>query len=176
MPSNPDTETTSAPRGLQSRAKREFVEMAGRFFQLLGLPRSTGQIYGLLYLSSVPLSLDDVSQLLSISKGSASTGTRHLLAWRAIKQVWVPGDRKDFFEAVPDIGAIVQGGYTEFVKPRLSSSKKRLDTIREGLEADAREEQLSAEDIEFCQKRLAKLERLQKKIETIAPIAEKLLF
>lgn len=150
--------------------------MAGRFFQLLGLPRSTGQIYGVLYLSSVPLSLDDVSQLLSISKGSASTGTRHLLAWHAIKQVWVPGDRKDFFEAVPEIGAIIQAGYAEFVRPRLSGSKKRLELIREELEADAKEGTLSAEEVEFCKKRLASLEKFQKKIETIAPIAEKLLF
>ena len=78
---------------LDSRARREMVEASGRLFQLLGLPRSTGQIYGLLYMSARPLSLDDICELLSISKGSASTGTRHLASWAAIRQVWVQGNR-----------------------------------------------------------------------------------
>src|ERR1043166_2383342 len=88
------------PRALLCKGKMDMVEAIGRLFQGFGLPRSTGQIYGLLYLSKKPLSLDDLVELLSISKGSASTGTRHLASWGAIRQVWVPGDRRDFFEAL----------------------------------------------------------------------------
>jgi DNA-binding transcriptional regulator GbsR (MarR family) len=76
---------------VDSKARREMVESAGTLFQTLNLPRSTGQIYGLLYLSACPLSLADICEMLAMSKGSASTGTRHLCSWGAIRQVWVPG-------------------------------------------------------------------------------------
>src|ERR1051325_7726277 len=88
------------------KGKMDMVEATGRLFQSFGLPRSTGQLYGLLYLSKKALSLDDLVELLSISKGSASTGTRHLASWGAIRQVWVPGDRRDFFEALDDFRTI----------------------------------------------------------------------
>ena len=56
----------------ESKAWQEMVEVGGRICQILGFPRITGQIYGLLYLSDEPLSLNRVSSLLGISKGSAS--------------------------------------------------------------------------------------------------------
>ena len=112
------------------------IEAAARLCQLIGLPRSTGQIYGLLYLSPGALSLDDVVELLGISKASASTGTRQLASLRAIRQVWVQGDRRDHFEAVPDIGSLLRIGYTEFLQPRLKSSRARLDRMMSSLNDD----------------------------------------
>ena len=95
-------ESAVAPKSLDSKARKDMVEAAGGLFQALGLSRSAGQIYGLLYLSDKPLSLDDMVDLLSISKGSASMGTRHLASWGVIRQVWVPGDRRDFYRLAED--------------------------------------------------------------------------
>ena len=89
---------------MQSKAWQEMVEVGGRICQVLGLPRSTGQIFGLLYLSTEPLSLNKMSAMLGISKASASTGTRQLAAWGAIRKVWVPGERRDYYEVVEDLG------------------------------------------------------------------------
>lgn len=152
------------------------VEASGRLFQLLGLPRSTGQIYGLLYLSPRPLSLDDLCELLSISKGSASTGTRHLSSWGAIKQIWVPGDRRDHFEAVGDLSQLIRASYSEFVKPRLNSSEKRLASIFAELEKDVEQGLLEKEDYKFCSERLRSLLRFQKKVQGFGPLVGKLLF
>ena len=152
------------------------VESAGRLFQLLGLPRSTGQIYGLLYMSVRPLSLDDICEFLSISKGSASTGTRHLASWAAIRQVWVQGDRKDHFEAVGDLAEIARASYAEFVKPRLASSEKRLAIIFDELERDVEQGALTPEEYKFCFERLRKLLLFQKKVQSVSPLHEKLLF
>ena len=49
-----------------------FLNAASSF----GLPKSYGQIYGLLFCRDVPLSMDEVMNLLEISKGSASQGLR----------------------------------------------------------------------------------------------------
>lgn len=156
-----------------AKSRRDMIEASGRIFQLLGLPRSTGQIYGLLYLSNRPLALDDLVEMLSISKGSASTGTRHLAGWGAIRQVWVPGERRDYFEAVPDLKSLLRGSYSEFIKPRLNSSEKRLSAMLADLERDEKEGVISREEYEFCQERLKALGRLQKKVKTFAPLAEK---
>lgn len=142
--------------------------------QLLGLPRSTGQIYGLLYLSIKPLSLDDIVEMLGISKASASTGTRQLASWGALRQVWVPGDRRDYFEVVADLGSLIRGSYVNFVKPRLASSQKRLDSMLAGLEEEQQQGALTAEEYRHYAERLKNLSRIQKKMQTLMPFAEKL--
>jgi DNA-binding transcriptional regulator GbsR (MarR family) len=159
---------------LHSNARREMVETGGALFQLFGLPRSTGQIYGLLYLSPKPLSLDDLTNILSISKGSASTGTRLLSGWGAIRQVWVPGDRRDHFEALGDFAQLLRASFSEFVKPRLYNSERRLASISEELERDAERGALSRQEYRFCADRLRMLLRFQKKMQSFGPIAEKL--
>ena len=108
---------------VQSKAWQEMIEVGGRICQLLGLPRSTGQIYGLLYLSAEPLSLNHMSSMLGISKGSASMGTRQLASWNAIRKVWVPGERRDYYEVVEDLGQLIRGSFNNLV-PRIQSSKK----------------------------------------------------
>ena len=112
------------------------VEVGGRICQVLGLPRSTGQIFGLLYLSTEPLSLNQMSSMLGISKGSASMGTRHLAAWGSIRKVWVPGDRRDYYEVVEDLGQLIRGSYNNLIKPRIQSSKDRLAALKVNLKED----------------------------------------
>ena len=160
---------------LESTARRDLIAASGSLFQILGLPRSTGQIYGLLYLSEGPLSLDDMARMLSISKASASIGTRQLVAWGAIRQIWVPGDRRDHFEAVGDLGQLLRASYGEFIKPRLESSERRLTGIFAALEGDVEKGALTKEDYQFCAERLKTLLRFQKKVQSIGPLAEKLL-
>ena len=109
---------------MQSKAWQEMVEVGGRICQLLGLPRSTGQIYGLLYLSAEPLSLNHMSSMLGISKGSVSMGTLQLASWGAIRKVWIPGDRRDFYEVVEDLGQLIRGSYNNLIKTKIESSKK----------------------------------------------------
>ena len=172
----PDTPIPAPVGVLDSKARREMIESAGTLFQVLGLPRSAGQIYGLLYLSAKPLSLGDMCNLLSISKGSASIGTRHLVTWGAIRQVWVPGNRRDHFEAVGDPGQLLRASYAEFVKPRLNSAEKRLALLFAELEKDVESGTLSKDEFKFCTERLRTLLRFQEKVQSIGPLAEKLLF
>jgi DNA-binding transcriptional regulator GbsR (MarR family) len=158
-----------------SQARLEMIEAGGRLCQLLGLPRSVGQIYGLLFLSPKALALDEIAELLSISKASVSTGTRQLVGWRAIRQVWVPGERRDHFEVEADLGHLLRSSYTDFIKPRLSSSSKRVEKMSAGLEEDLAQGVLTQEEYELCSERLQGFLSLQKKLEDLAPLAEKLL-
>jgi HTH-type transcriptional regulator, glycine betaine synthesis regulator len=158
-----------------SPTRCDMVEAGGRFWQMLGLPRSTGQIYGLLYLSSHPLSLDDIVNDLGISKASASTGTRQLVAWGVIKQVWIPGERRDFFEVVPDLNQLLRIIYQEQVKRRLEGARIRLDNFKQGLDEAYQQDRLPAEEHRLITERVKQLERIQKKIQMIVPLVDKLV-
>ena len=94
-PTTPNSGTSNLPP-----VRLELIDVGGRFAQSAGLPRSVGEIYGLLYLSAKPMSAPEIGEALSISKGSVSTGTRQLLALGFIHKVWVQSERKDHFEAV----------------------------------------------------------------------------
>jgi DNA-binding transcriptional regulator GbsR (MarR family) len=167
--------TTSAAFALESKARREMVEAAGRLFQLLNLPRSIGQIYGLLYLASEPLTLDGIVEALQISKGSGSNGTRQLLAWGAIQRVWVPGERRDYFAGVGDLGALIRTSYSDYVKPRLKASEKRLKTMESLLDEDLEAGRVSEAEHRFCSERVRNLSALQEKLLSALPLVEKFL-
>ncbi|MCC7377378.1 MAG: hypothetical protein IT581_22135 [Verrucomicrobiales bacterium] len=156
-------------------AQLELMELAARLFQRLGLPRSTGQVYGILFSSPKPLSLDDIAESLAISKTSASTATRQLLTLSMIRQAWTPGERKDHFEARTDLREVLRANYTSFVKPRLDQAEKSLEGVSEQLSADLAAGRLSAEAHQSTQARLHRLIELQRTLRKLLPLAEKLL-
>ncbi len=158
-----------------SKTRLELIEAAGRLSQLVGRPRTIGQIFGLLYLSPRALTLDEIAELLEISKASASTGTRQLLALHAIRQVWKPGDRKDFLEAEPELREVLRGVYQLFFAPKLTKTRGRIDLLLETLDGDRKAGTIDDEEYRFCRDRLLQMSHLQGKVEKVLPIAEKFL-
>ena len=92
---------------MKNTSNPDFIRIIGEFGANLGLNRSVGQIYGLLYMSDKPLSLDTIVGKLKMSKGSVSMNIRELERWGAVKKIWVNGTRKDFYEANPDFINII---------------------------------------------------------------------
>ncbi|MFA4874212.1 MAG: ArsR family transcriptional regulator [bacterium] len=78
-----------------------FIQGAGKVSgALLGMiNRVGGQIYALLFLSDEPLSLDDVSERLGVSKSNISINIRMLEEFNLVRKVWVKGSRKDYYAA-----------------------------------------------------------------------------
>ena len=160
---------------VRSKAWQEMVEVCGRNFQLLGLPGSTGRIYGLLYLSAEPLSLNQMSSMLGISKGSVSVGTRQLISWSAIRKVWVPGDRRDFYEVVEDLGQLVSGIYYNLIKTKIDSSKKRLANIVLNLQEDIKCGVITSDKKRILEGRIKALKKIQERILKFLPLIEKII-
>ena len=102
-----------------------FLNAANSF----GLPKSYGQIYGLLFCRDLPLAMDEVMELLNISKGSASQGLRALRQLGAISSVFAPGDRKERFVAEIRLRKLVGGFLREQADPHLDKGVARLKQI-----------------------------------------------
>jgi len=94
--------------------------------QFLGLPKSVGQIFGLLYASEHPLTLDDIAERLQISRGSVSTGLNYLRRFDAVRTAFVVGDRREFYQVETDTARIAQGFLADQVDPDIQSWGERL--------------------------------------------------
>ena len=108
--------------------------------QSVGLPKSLGQIYGLLFCRDKPLAMDEVMKLLSISKGSASQGLRSLRQLGAVSSVFAPGDRKERFVAEIRLRKLVSGFLREQADPHMEKGISRLEHLRVLLSAEEGEE------------------------------------
>ncbi len=79
----------------------------GQLSNYFGFSKIMGQLYGALLLSAHPLSLDDLVELLDISKASVSMNLRTLEHMGMVRQVYVRGGRRKFYEAETDFWQII---------------------------------------------------------------------
>jgi len=82
---------------------QQFVEAWGAMGALWGINRSVARVHALLMATEEPQSLDEIAERLQISKGNASMSLRELRTFGVVRQVEVPGDRRDFYVTEPDV-------------------------------------------------------------------------
>ena len=83
--------------------KRQFLEDFALHMEHHGLPRMAGRILAWLLICDPPeQSMPDLVEVLQASKSSVSTMTRHLIQFGMIERVSLPGERRDFYRAMPD--------------------------------------------------------------------------
>ncbi|MDX2111067.1 MAG: transcriptional regulator [Verrucomicrobiota bacterium] len=117
-----------APSAL-SPIEEEVIGLFVHYAQILSLPKSLGEIYGLLFCSPVPLPLDAFVARLQISKGSASQGLRILRTLNAITPITLEGDRREHFIPETRLRNIVTGILRERIQPQLETTTARLERL-----------------------------------------------
>ena len=170
-----DSNKSSSSVLIQSKSWKEMIEVGSRICQMFGLPRSTGQIFGLLYLSTEPLSLNQMSSVLCISKGSASVGTRQLATWGAIRKVWIPGDRRDYYQVNEDLWQLIRNSYNNIIIPKIESSENRLNIINQKLNEDFSSGIISSDKKIILEGRIKALEKIQSRFKKIMSLTEKII-
>lgn len=133
-----------------------FVHLAG----MINLPKSFGEIYGLLYASPEPLTFDEVFQKLQISKGSASQGLRALIALHAVKKHYVAGSRKDHYIAEQSLKKLISGFLRDKIEPHLESGQERLTQMKS----------LNDENDPFYNNQIETLQTWSRKAKSILPL------
>lgn len=140
--------------------------------RVLGLPRSVGEIYGVLFVSREKLSLDDIVALLGISKGSASQGIRLLKSLGAVREANGNGsaERRTYYEPAVELKRLVGGFIREQIRPHLDSGKSKIGQISQSASAlrdPARRD--------FLNDRIDRLEQWMRSGSRVLPIVQKLL-
>ena len=167
-----ESSTTQIPKQapfVNEEITLESVDFFVRMMSIMGLPRSVGEIYGLLYFSEDPLSMDQICKKLSISVGSASQGLKTLRNLKSIKTIYVPGERKDHFLAVTEFRKLFSNFIKDEILPHLESASDRILRIENNLET------IPLEKKEFYKIRVEKLKRLTKGGKRLLPALAGLL-
>jgi HTH-type transcriptional regulator, glycine betaine synthesis regulator len=139
---------------------------------MFGLPRSYGEIYGLLYASARPLSFTDIQERLDVSKGSVSPGLKALREVGAIRQAQGSDPRREHFEAETELRALLSGFLKESIVPQLQRGSGRIATMKSAHRAT-----LVAKngDGRLLQSRLDKLQSWHRKGGALLPLISKFL-
>ena len=144
-----------------------FIEGWGRMGTQWGISKVMAEIYALLYLSSRPLSLEEMSDGLKTSRSNISTNVRSLQDLGVVKKELIRGDRKDYYTIEADI---------KKVAVRIAEGKKKreldpaLEIINTALSAGlAAQEKDGAPDEknDFYVERLKTLKHLVETVESI---------
>lgn len=133
--------------------------------KVIGLPKSVGEIYGLLFSRDAALSLDDLVLLLDVSKGTASQGLKMLRTLGALKEVKLGDSRKTYYVADVELKSLVGGFIREEIRPHMKSAEVKIGALRDIVdEGDA-----------FALDRVARLDKWRRKAALLLPILQKIL-
>ena len=114
-----------------SDIKKNFTQGLSEISRFWGFPKGMGAIFGVLYLSPRPLSLDGIVLETGLTKGAISTEIRALARMGLVHRSARLGDRKDYYEAESDFYAAIRS----ILKERQNSEFDRaIRSVRETLE------------------------------------------
>ena len=91
------------------RAREHFIQGVSRITNFWGFPKAMGAIFGAVYLSPDPVTLDEIVSQVGVSKGAVSTNIRNLERLGIVHKQLRIGDRKDYYSPETDFWKIVKG-------------------------------------------------------------------
>lgn len=151
-------------------AREEFIQGMSRISNFWGFPRAMGAIYGAIYLSPTPLSLDEIVEQVGVTKGAVSTHVRALERLGIVHKQIRLGDRKDYYEAEEDFWKVIKGVLREREQQEfdlalrtVNNSLERVDQAAAGTSSAGSDPELAA----FYKKRMENMQRFFNSLDNI---------
>ena len=117
---------STPPLGSQPEIS-QFIENMGLHYEAYDVPRIGGRILGLLMVMPNPMTSEEMSEILQVSRSSISTNLRTLQMTGLVEQVSIPGDRRDYFVFAED-------AWQRILEMRLEQILSMKDAAEEGLQ------------------------------------------
>ena len=149
--------------------ERDIIELVFQFGGLIGLSRSVCAIYGILFCSIEPASMEEISSRLKLSIGSTSQGLKLLRGLGAVRTVYVPGERKEHYQAEFNFREIVSKYLNDEIRPQILGTSLCLDRIESDLNV------IPSEKLLIIKERLGIIRKLDKRLNQIIPAISKIL-
>jgi DNA-binding transcriptional regulator GbsR (MarR family) len=118
-------------------ARETLIQGLSRISQFWGFPKGMGAIFGALYLSPTPLSLDELVDRAAITKGAVSTNVRALERLGMVHPYVHIGERKDYYTAETDFWKITRGILKEREKSEFDQALRSVEESLKLVEAAA---------------------------------------
>lgn len=151
-------------------AKENFIQGLSRISNFWGFSKAMGAIYGAIYLSPAPLSLDEIVEQVGVTKGAVSTNVRQLERLGMIHKHLVIGDRKDYYSAESDFWKIIKSILQEREKSEFDLA---LRSVNDSLEMVTSTQTLpeDAELATFYRTRMQAMQNFFKTLDSIVATA-----
>jgi DNA-binding transcriptional regulator GbsR (MarR family) len=86
-----------------SNSMKEFILHWGEMGTRWGVNRTVAQVHALLYLSTEPLTAEEIAEALSVARSNVSTSLKELQNWNLVEVDTRMGDRRDYFRTSSDV-------------------------------------------------------------------------
>jgi HTH-type transcriptional regulator, glycine betaine synthesis regulator len=159
----PITLATETGEEALTELEAEAIEMFINFLRLIGLPKSVGEIYGLLFVAPRSMAMDAIMKRLGISLGAASQGLKLLRSFGAVRVVYERGDRRDHYVADLELSRFATVFIKEELQPRIDMAMERLQRMEDSLGG------LTPEERRATKQRLERLKHWLDKGQNILP-------
>jgi DNA-binding transcriptional regulator GbsR (MarR family) len=154
-----------------SAVRREFeqglISVFSELADLFGNPRSHGQIYGILFSSPGPLTMEEITNRIGISMGSVSLGLRALEELGAVERL--ASGRSGVYTARLELKTLITGFVRQRLIPRLEKSSGTLKELSSLID------QMPAGEAKEAGFRLQRVAQWHTRAAQFLPLAEKLL-
>lgn len=84
-------------------AKNKFISTWGSLGTLWGINKAMAQIQALLFISTEPMTTEEIMEELQISRGNTSMNVRQLIDWGIVTKTLKSGERKEFYTTEKDV-------------------------------------------------------------------------
>lgn len=131
----------------------------GQLTDFFGFSPVMGHLYGALLMSPEPLSLDELEEIVGKSKASVSMNMRALERWGMVREIWVKGDRRKYYEAESDLWKVARSIIESRERREVGVALDVLDENSQKLEEAT--ERLSEDERELADYYLARVQDMQ---------------
>jgi len=119
----------AASNGQLSPLEAEAIGLFVQLNRMVGQPKSFAKVYGMLFISTRPMPLEDLIERLGASRGSVHRALRFLRKAGLLRMVYVPGDRRMHYEAVAELRPMVIGFVRDQILPQLANNESRIERL-----------------------------------------------
>lgn len=134
-----------------SEVKEKFILHWGEMGSLWGINRTMAQVHALLFISSEPLSANDIMDELKISRGNVSMALRELIAWGIASRMHVMGERREYYTTEKDVWKmfriIARERKRREVDPTIEMLRESMTELNEMPDSDGKYEREQLESL-----------------------------
>ena len=152
--------------------KQDFTEGLSQISRFWGFPKGMGAIFAVLYISPVPLSLDEIVEKTGLTKGAISTEVRTLARMGLVHRSSKLADRKDYYEAESDFYKSIRSILKERQNSEFDNAIRSVQETLKELESGS----VSGDEVEvqFVHERIKALQEFFNAIDTLSSAVIKL--
>ena len=142
------------------QARKDFIHELSQNMHLYGISDSVGRLYGTVLFADHPMTLDEMSQSLGMSKTSMSTGIRVLMEANMVEKAWQKGVRKDLYQPVDDWYKSFSTAFVKRWRTSVINNLQAVHQMRDTLHNMQQEQDISDDSIR-SDSLITDLEKLQ---------------